>query len=130
MGGDFFCQFSIFHNNVVSLSNNLENLQTQLLEELDFHFDIIAVSETEIANANQGNAAPSIHGYNFESVPTPLSFGGVGMFIDTAYNYKVVEKTSNEAFQALWVEISFVRKKNIICGVIYRQHSTPELFQQ
>ena len=123
-------QFSIFHNNVVSLSNNLENLQTQLLEELDFHFDIIAVSETKITNANQGNAAPSIHGYNFESVPTPLSFGGVGMFIDTAYNYKVVEKTSNEAFQALWVEISFVRKKNIICGVIYRQHNTPELFQQ
>ena len=123
-------QFSIFHNNVVSLSNNLENLQTQLLEELDFHFDIIAGSETKITNANQGNAAPSIHGYNFESVPTPLSFGGVGMFIDTAYNYKVVEKTSNEAFQALWMEISFVKKKNIICGVIYRQHNTPELFQQ
>ena len=28
------------------------------------------------------------------------------------------------------MEISFVRKKNIICGVIYRQHNTPELFQQ
>ena len=29
-----------------------------------------------------------------------------------------------------WLEISFVKKKNIICGVIYRQHNSPERFQQ
>ena len=47
----------------------------------------------------------------FEHVPTPLVFGGVGMLIDEMLNYKVLERTSNEAFQALWVEISFVKKK-------------------
>ena len=29
---------------------------------------------------------------------------------------------SIESFQALWIEISFVKNKNVICGVLYRQH--------
>ena len=33
-------------------------------------------------------------------VPTPLSAGGVGMYIDDTFNYKVLEKCSNESFQA------------------------------
>ena len=39
--------FSVFHNNVVSLNRNLENLQTHILHKLDFHFNIIGVSETK-----------------------------------------------------------------------------------
>ena len=38
--------FSVFHDNIVSLNLNLENLQTRLLKELNFHFNIIGVSET------------------------------------------------------------------------------------
>ena len=119
--------FSIFHNNVLSISKNLENLQTQILEELEFHFDIIGISdhETKITNSNS-----VISGYNFEFVPTPLASGGVALFIDDRHGYRILEKASNEAFQALWVEISFVKKKNIICGVVYRQHNSPERFQK
>ena len=51
------------------------------------------------------------------------------MLIDEMLNYKVLERTSNEAFQALWVEISFVKKKNLICGVMCRQHNSPDCFQ-
>ena len=44
--------FSVFHNNVVSLLNrNLENLETHILHELDFHFNIIGVMETKVTNA-------------------------------------------------------------------------------
>ena len=35
--------FSVFHNNVISLKRNLENLQTHLLHELDFHLNVIGV---------------------------------------------------------------------------------------
>ena len=53
------------------------------------------------------------------------------MFIEESLNYNVLEKTSTGAFQALWIEISFVNSKNIICGIIYRQHNSqaPEYFQ-
>ena len=50
------------------------------------------------------------------------------MFIDETLPYTILEKPSNEAFQVLWVELSFASKKNIICGIIYRQHNSPERF--
>ena len=57
-----------------------------------------------------------------------LSAGGVGMYVDETMNYTVIERTSNEAFQALWIELQFVKQSNIICGVIYRQHNFVERF--
>ena len=50
------------------------------------------------------------------------------MYIDSELRYTVLEKSSNEAFQALWVEIHQTNAANIICGVLYRQHNSPEQF--
>ena len=44
----FRSQLTLFHNNVCSLKSNLENLQTHLLNELDFHFNIIGVRKTQL----------------------------------------------------------------------------------
>ena len=66
--------------------------------------------------------------YVLEHVPTPLASGGAGVFVDQSINYNVLEKTSNEAFRVLWVEISFVNHKNIVCGIIYDQHNSPDYF--
>ena len=97
-------QFSIFHNNVRSLKKNLENLQTHLLNELNYNFSVIGISETRIKDENC-DFNPSLPGYNFEFVPTPLAAGGVGMYINDALKYKIIDKCANEAFQALWIEI-------------------------
>ena len=64
----------------------------------------------------------------FEFVPTPLAAGGVGIYIDNSLKYKIIEKTSNESYQALWIEIQSLKNANIICGIIYRQHNSPERF--
>ena len=66
--------------------------------------------------------------YVLEHVPTPLASGGAGVFVDQSINYNVLEKTSNEAFRVPWVEISFVNHKNIVCGIIYDQHNSPDYF--
>ena len=50
------------------------------------------------------------------------------MYVDEAMSYTVIETTSNEAFQALWIELQFAKQLNIICGVIYRQHHSAESF--
>ena len=50
------------------------------------------------------------------------------MYVDEAMNYTVIERTSNEAFQALWIELQFAKPLNIICGFIYRQHHSAERF--
>ena len=51
------------------------------------------------------------------------------MFIEESVNYTVLEKTSTGAFQALWIEKSFVNSKNFICGISCLQHNFPEYFQ-
>ena len=58
-------------------------------------------------------------GYLFQYVAMPLVSGGVGMFIDEfeSLDYRILEKTSNKAFQVLWAEFSFVNNKNDICGI-------------
>ena len=51
------------------------------------------------------------------------------MFIDAALDYVILEKTSTTAYQALWIKIYPMGKKHIVCGIIYRQHNSPEQFQ-
>jgi hypothetical protein len=62
-------------------------------------------------------------------VPTPLSAGGAGIYIlKYTLKYVIIEKSTNEAYQAIWIEIILPKNANIICGVIYRQHNSPEGF--
>ena len=78
---------SIFHDNVRSLKRDIKNLKVQLLDQLDFHFDIIDITETKITNSSELNLEIQIPGYEFEYVPTPLGSGGVGMYIDNTLEY-------------------------------------------
>ena len=73
---------------------------------------------------------PSIPGYVFEYVPTPLASGGVGLYINDSLKYTVIEKASDGAFQSLWIEVQLPQKSNIICGIIYRQHNSAKRFQE
>ena len=53
--------FSVFHNNIASISRNLENVSI-LLDELDFPFNVIGITETKITILNENNFHPSIPG--------------------------------------------------------------------
>ena len=106
--------FSLLHNNIRSLQRNLENFQVHLLDELNFEFSIIGVSETKIISGKELDFNPSIPGYVFEYVPTPLAFGCVGLYINDSLKYTVIEKVFDEAFQSLWIKIQFPLKSNII----------------
>ena len=97
------------------MKRNGENLQSHLLNELNCHFSVIGITETRIKNSDIPlDFNMDIPNYNFEFVPTPLNAGGVGMYIDNSLKYTVVENISNEAFQALWIEISLPKRSNII----------------
>ena len=50
------------------------------------------------------------------------------MYIDERFQYQTIEKCSNEAFQALFIELHLPKNANIICGVLYRQHNSRERF--
>jgi len=81
---------------VRSLQRNLDNFQSHLLEELQLHFSVIGVTETKITNSNLPlHFDPTIPNYRFEYEPTPLSAGGVGMYIQNDFNYTVIQHCKN-----------------------------------
>ena len=49
--------FSIFHNNIVSINRNLENVEL-LLEELDFHFDVLVSRKQKLQILMSTRATP------------------------------------------------------------------------
>ena len=98
----------MFHNNVRSLRNNLENLQIHLLDELKYDFSVIGISETKITEEKGLDFNPSIPGYSFEYVPTPLSAGGVGMYVKDSLYYTVIERTSSEASRLYGLRFNFL----------------------
>ena len=51
------------------------------------------------------------------------------MYVKDRLNYTVIKRTSEEAFRALSIDIPFLGRRNIICGIIYRQHNSPQGFQ-
>ena len=103
----------MLHNNVRSLKRNLEDFQMHLSHQLNFNVSVIGITETKIGDSNFSNFNPEIPGYKFEFVPTPLASGGVGMYISNDLRYVVLERCSNNAFQALWVEIYIVNGKKL-----------------
>ena len=107
---DMETSFSIFHDNIVSLNHNLEKLQTNYLTGIDFQFDIIGLTETKITKTTC-NVSFEIPGYTFQYIATPLTSRGVELFINEDLNYTVRERVSYEAFQALWIEVSYEKQK-------------------
>ena len=85
-------------------------------------FGFIGISKTKITEEKGLDFNPTIPGYSFEYDQTPLAAAGVGMFVKDSLNYTVTERrserNSKEAFQALWIEIQFSGRPNIICGII------------
>lgn len=65
---------SVFHN-VRNIKSNLENLGSHLLQELDFYFHVLGITEIRIINSNFEADIPNTPGYNFEYVPTPCQLG-------------------------------------------------------
>ena len=70
---------------------------------------------------------PQLPGCCFEFVKTPLCASGFGLFINENYKYRVLERSTNSSYQALWIEVLLPNKKNI-CGIVYRQHNNADQF--
>ena len=60
--------FSFLHNIVRSLKRNLDDFQVHLLDELQYRFNVIGVTETKTTEDN-----PKIPCFLFEYVPTLLT---------------------------------------------------------
>ena len=47
------------------------------------------------------------------------------MYVKDSLNYMIIDKTSNEA---LWIKVHLSWQPNLMCGVVQRQHNSPQQF--
>ena len=80
--------FSLLNCNIRSIQANFDNLQ-QFLNDLNYPFNIISLSETWINRSNDQISNHDLPGYSFLSQPTIQKAGGDGMYIKKGIQYSV-----------------------------------------
>ena len=121
---------SFFHTNICSLQANIENLE-DLLHDMDFPFDIIALSETWNSEKNKQNFSPKIiEGYHeYIGVEGSSLKGGCGFYVKDSFTpiprkdleFKISE-TGCET-ENCWIELVNEAGPNVLVGVFYRHPS-------
>ena len=107
------------------LNKYLDDLHN-LLSIIKLQIQVIRICEYKIEEVSRVNG--SIPAYNFEFEPATSTHGGVGFFINENLCYKVrndLKMLLNGWLKFIFIEISFVKKKTIIVGLIYRYLHMP-----
>jgi len=126
--------FSILHTNISSLQHNGDNLKL-LLNNLEFKFDVIALSETWNPESKSHTFQPPIlEGYNNYNGNTGSSLkGGCGFYISKDLkplprkdlNIKLKEGVTE--LETCWYEIILDKQPNRLIGVVYRHPAKNDL---
>ena len=118
--------FGLAHVNIASLDAHIDDLRTVLCR-LKSSFDVIAISEHKIRKDSLPSNNIEIQGYQeFDYVPTETCFGGTGFYVKSGLDYKVrndLYLNSPGNVEAMFIEIIFSDRKNLIVGCIYRHGS-------
>ena len=114
---------SIVHFNARSLNANFRNIE-MYFSELDFKFDIIAVTETWF-HENTHTSVFNIMGYDMYHVPrSGAKGGGVALYINSSLKCKKIESKSvcvEDIFECITVDVSLDGTKNVIVACVYRK---------
>lgn len=97
-----------------------------LLDDLDYKFFILGLSETKFITDKDLVDNISIPGYSFVSKPSLSNAGGVGLFVKSDLNYTIREDLSQvePEFETIWIEVDNRKHHNILCAVMYRHPSS------
>ena len=122
-------KFSVFHINISSLQKHIHTLRARLAS-LQHQFDVICITETRLYD-DKPLSNIEIDGYDFVHTPTSTTCGGVGMYINSHYEYDILKEFSKchtNICESNFIELKHPSKRNIVIGTIYRHHTPVEDF--
>ena len=121
---------TVFHTNISSLRANIGKVE-DLLADLAWNFDVIALSETRNDEKNKSNFTPAIiDGYHtYDGVTGSSQNGGVGFYVKdtltktprTDLELKIEEYGAES--ETHWVELAADAGPSTLIGVFYRHPS-------
>ena len=117
----------MLHTNIRSFKSNFEKFQNHSIEEFDFHFNIIGITETrttnELGDLDINPMIPSMCRRLFQ-----LEVLACTLINDS--NIQLLKKSLRKLFRLSGFELHLPEKANVISGVVYRQHNSPEHFKE
>ena len=114
--------FSLFHNNIASLSKHKQELEI-ILNILNFKFDVIGITESKIIKGITPVFDITLKGYNEYSTPTESDKGGALLYI-AEHLYSIPRNDLDSAIykpyelESKFREIINIKKK-ISLSVVY-----------
>ena len=93
------------HINSWSLNKNFEEPQN-LLQSINIHFDVIAITETRITKNTSVTQNTELSDYSFEHTPTESYAGGTLLYIVNHLSYKT--RTDLNTYKKFELESTFV----------------------
>ena len=116
---------SLMHVNIRSLSKHIDELMTILLmSKIKFEFIDITESKQQVGKGFIVNV--DMEGYHTCNQPSKSVSGGVVIYVNSNLDHSKIGELSEteDDFEPLWIETVNKKKKNIICGCIYRHPNT------
>lgn len=106
--------FTLFYINLNSLDAHLNDLQITLTS-LNFPFHVIGISETRENYSAGVKMNNNLNGFTLFSQPSSSAAGGVAIYASKSLNaFKQTDlSTTDDEFEAVWVEINNTKAKNI-----------------
>ena len=110
----------------IQIYGNFDNLE-QLLNNLKYEFDIIALTEIWRTEGNQNFIPGLLTSYqNYEGISGSTLKGGCGFYIKNNISFVVRQEltkkhsSSQGEYETHWIEIIHTSKENLVVGVVYR----------
>ena len=112
---------TLLHLNLRSIFKNSDSMES-LLNNFSFQPTIIGISETKLKS--HVSYSPQLPGYEFVNVNSVTNAGGVGVFINSNFTYKILSDVGLEldGCEDLWivVDANIGNYKKLAIGVVYR----------
>ena len=114
---------SLFHINICSLSNNIEEYLEYLLDKRRIHFDLLVIGETRIKKDKSAINSINLKCYSHQSCPMECAVGGTLLYMSNNLSYKprnglCIYKSTK--LESTFIEMLNPKKTNVIVGCIYR----------
>ena len=113
---------SLIHFNARGLNKNLNEIKSYL-SQLNYYFDVIAISETGVKEHCIDNY--DLDGYNVQHVCRKnTKSGGVSIYVRDCFDYKLIKNMSidiEDVMECVTIEINFQKSANVIFTCVYRK---------
>jgi hypothetical protein len=124
--------FSLYSHNIRSLAGHFDDLRDNIYLMLPAQFTVIALQEIWSINRSFDLTGYSKLVYktrDMNQTPNPNCGGGVGFFINSNFEFEVLEEESifiEGVYESLWIKVKVNNNSYKIIGNVYRPNSAPK----